>query len=66
MNILRLQKKKLKLLNVQSKYYNNFVLYYEHKNSDYKISAVNYYLNNKDNIRKTCKIFDCSKTSLQR
>jgi len=32
-----------------------------HKNEDYKISAVKYYLKNKDNIRKTCKIFDCKK-----
>lgn len=31
-----------------------------HKSEDYKISAVKYYLKNKDNIRKTCKIFDCS------
>ena len=38
----------------------------KHKSDDYKISAVNYYLKNKDNIRKTCKIFDCSKSSLQR
>ena len=30
-----------------------------HKSEDYKISAVKYYLKNKDNIRKTCKIFDC-------
>ena len=37
-----------------------------HKSEDYKISAVKYYLKNKDNIRKTCKIFDCSKSSLQR
>lgn len=36
------------------------------KSEYYKISAVKYYLKNKDNIRKTCKIFDCSKTSLQR
>jgi len=28
-----------------------------HKSEDYKISAVKYYLKNKDNIRKTCKIF---------
>ena len=27
-----------------------------HKSEDYKISAVKYYLKNKDNIRKTCKI----------
>jgi transposase-like protein/transposase len=38
----------------------------KHKSDDYKISAVKYYLKNKDNIRKTCKIFDCSKTSLHR
>jgi transposase len=38
----------------------------KHKSDDYKISAVNYYLKNKDNIRTTCKIFDCSKSSLQR
>jgi hypothetical protein len=38
----------------------------KHKSDDYKISAVKYYLKNKDNIRNTCKIFDCSKSSLQR
>lgn len=38
----------------------------KHKSDDYKISAVKYYLKNKDNIRKTCKIFECSKSSLQR
>ena len=37
-----------------------------HKSDDYKISAVKYYLKNKDNIRKTCKIFDCNKSTLQR
>ena len=37
-----------------------------HKSEDYKISAVKYYLKNKDNIRKTCKIFDCNKSTLQR
>ena len=31
-----------------------------HKSEDYKISAVKYYLKNKDNIRKTSKIFDCN------
>jgi transposase-like protein len=36
------------------------------KTDDYKISAVKYYLKNNDNIRKTCKIFDCKKYSLQR
>ena len=35
-----------------------------HKSEDYKISAVKYYLNNKDNIRKTCKIFDCKKSNI--
>jgi hypothetical protein len=28
-----------------------------HKSEYYKFSAVKYYLKNKDNIRKTCKIF---------
>jgi transposase len=37
-----------------------------HKSEDYKTSAVKYYLNSKDNIRKTCKIFDCKKSTLQR
>jgi len=37
-----------------------------HKSEDYKISAVKYYLKNKDNIKKTCKIFDCKKSTLQR
>ena len=37
-----------------------------HKSEDYKISAVKYYLKNKENIRKTCKIFDCKKSTLQR
>ena len=37
-----------------------------HNSEDYKISAVKYYLKNKDNIRKTCKIFDCKKSTLQR
>ena len=27
----------------------------KHKSDDYKISAVKYYLKNKDNIRKTCR-----------
>lgn len=33
---------------------------------DYKLSAVKYYLNNNDDLRNTCKIFDCKKTSLNR
>jgi transposase-like protein len=36
-----------------------------HKSEDYKISAVKYYLKNKDNIRKTCKIFDCKKSNMK-
>jgi transposase-like protein len=35
-----------------------------HKSEDYKLSTVKYYLKNKDNIRKTCKIFDCRKSIL--
>jgi len=31
----------------------------KYKSDDYKISAVKYYLKNKDNIRKICKIFNC-------
>ena len=38
----------------------------KHKTEDYKNSAVQYYLKNNDNIRKTCKIFDCKKSTLQR
>ena len=34
-----------------------------HKSKDYKISAVKYYLNSKNNIRKTCKIVDCKKST---
>ena len=37
-----------------------------HKSKDYKIFVVKYYLKNKDNIRKTCKIFDYKKSTLQR
>jgi len=37
-----------------------------HKSEAYKISAVKYYLKNKDNIRKTCKIIDYKKSKLQR
>lgn len=37
-----------------------------HNSVDYKLSAVQYYLNNNDNIRKTCKIFGCKKSTLQR
>ena len=39
----------------------------KHKTEDYKISAVKYYLNNDkgDGYKKTCKIFDCKKSSLR-
>ena len=33
-----------------------------HKSKHYKISSSKYYLNNKDNIRTTCKNLDCKKT----
>ena len=39
----------------------------KHKTEDYKISAVKYYLNNDkgDGYKKTCKIFDCNKSTLR-
>ena len=37
-----------------------------HKTEDYKISAVKYYLKNNDSFSKSCKVFDCKKSSLQR
>ena len=37
----------------------------KHHSNDYKLSAVKYY-NKIKSIRKTCHIFDCSKSSLQR
>ena len=37
-----------------------------HKSSDYKISAVKYYLSHSKNQVKTCKIFGCSEKSLMR
>ena len=36
-----------------------------HKSEDYKISAIKYYLKNKDNIRKTCKIFEIYITKME-
>uniref|UniRef100_A0A6C0DKF7 Uncharacterized protein n=1 Tax=viral metagenome TaxID=1070528 RepID=A0A6C0DKF7_9ZZZZ len=36
-----------------------------HKSEDYKISAVQYYLNNKDGYNKTCKIFGCKRSTLR-
>ena len=38
----------------------------KNKTEDYKISAVKYYLKNNDSFSKTCKVFDCKKSSLQR
>ena len=37
----------------------------KHKSSDYKLSAVNYYLNHEVGYDNTCKIFDCKKSSLK-
>ena len=37
-----------------------------HKTEDFKLSAVTFYLKNKDKLRKPCKIFGCTKSSLQR
>lgn len=37
----------------------------KHKSEDYKITAVKYYLKHGD-LRETCKIFGCAKSSLQR
>jgi transposase-like protein len=36
------------------------------KTEDYKLSAVRYYINNDYGYDKTCKIFDCKKSSLKR
>jgi transposase-like protein len=37
-----------------------------HKSSDYKLSAVKYYLTHSQNQVQTCKIFGCSERSLMR
>ena len=39
----------------------------KHKTEDYKISAVKYYFNNEngDRYKKTCKIFDCKKSTIR-
>ena len=37
-----------------------------HKSSDYKLSAVKYYLSHSKNQVETCKIFECSTRSLMR
>jgi len=38
----------------------------KHKSEDYKISAVNYYLDNDVNMDYVCNIFNCKKQSLSR
>lgn len=38
----------------------------KHKSEDYKLSAVKYYLKNKNTQERTCKIFECSPRSLKR
>jgi transposase-like protein len=37
-----------------------------HKSEDYKISAVQYYLENNTTYAETCEIFKCSECSLKR
>ncbi len=37
-----------------------------HKSEDFKISAVNYYVNNDVSIDDVCEIFGCKRSSLQR
>ena len=37
-----------------------------HKSSDYKLTAVKYYLSHSKNQMQTCKIFGCSERSLMR
>ena len=38
----------------------------KHKSEDYKISAVNYYLDNDVSMNYLCNIFNCKKQSLSR
>jgi len=38
----------------------------KHKSEDFKLSAVKYFLENKDTQENTCKIFKCSVISLLR
>ena len=44
------------------------ILFYDmkQKGDDYKLTAVNYYVNNDDTMDNTCKIFNCKKPSLHR
>ena len=37
----------------------------KHKSLDYKLSAVNYYLNHEDGYDNTCKIVDCKNPHLK-
>ena len=44
-----------------------FIIYMsKHKSEDFKISAVEYYIENYTSFAKTCKIFKCSERSLKR
>ena len=36
-----------------------------HKTEDYKLSAVKFYLKNKQSMNKVCSIFDCKKSTLK-
>ena len=38
----------------------------KHKSEDYKISAVQYYIDNNTYYAETCRIFKCSDRSLKR
>ena len=38
----------------------------KHKSQDYKLTAVNYHIKNKQKYVNTCKIFNCSERSLKR
>ena len=38
----------------------------KHKSEDFKISAVDYYIENDTSFAETCKIFKCSERSLKR
>ena len=37
----------------------------KHKSPDYKLSAINYYLNHEVGYDNTCKIFDCKNPHLK-
>ena len=47
------------ILNGTKKFF--IILFYDmkQKGDDYKLSAVNYYMNNDDTMDNTCKIFNC-------